>query len=179
MDKVSFIKWIYPATKGLEINGIFTTAQAALESGWGTSSIGNNIFGITKGSSWNGAVELVTTTEYFSTDKVSFKLPERVLSIMPFKNKKGVTKYKYKVKRLFRQYDTIVECLKDHESILKKPIYADAWPYRNDPEEFAKKIVDSVGGKYATALDYADNLKSIIRDIRKIIDTTSDTENEK
>lgn len=162
MNKAEFVKWIYPATKGLEINGIFITAQAALESGWGTAAIGNNLFGITRGSQWSGAVELVTTTEYFKTDKISFRQPEKVLSI----TKLSDTKYRYKVKRLFRQYETVVDCLKDHERILKKPIYADAWPFKDDPEMFAEKIVDSVGGQYATAPNYADALKSVIRSIR-------------
>ena len=49
-----FVAWVYPeACKG-EISPVFVTAQAALESGWGKSGIGNNLFGITKGSSWTG-----------------------------------------------------------------------------------------------------------------------------
>ena len=44
-----FVAWVYPeACKG-EISPVFVTAQAALESGWGKSGIGNNLFGITKG----------------------------------------------------------------------------------------------------------------------------------
>ena len=64
MTVKDFVKWIYPQARKMgEINPVFVTAQAALESGWGKSAIGNNLFGITKGSSWKGAVRLVTTTE--------------------------------------------------------------------------------------------------------------------
>jgi len=170
MEKRDFIKWVYPeAVKVGEINPIFTTSQAAMESGWGNRSIGNNLFGITKGSSWNGAVELVTTTEYFSTDKISFKAPEKVFSITPYKDSKGQTKYKYKVKRLFRQYDTLEDCLKDHLNILKKPIYQDAWAYRNDPDKYVEKIMDSVGAKYATSPSYVPLMKSIFRIVEREI----------
>lgn len=72
-----FVKWIYPLAKAMnEIDPVFVTAQAALESGWGKSAIGNNLFGITKGSSWSGAVQLVNTTEYFSRPDVTFRAPE-------------------------------------------------------------------------------------------------------
>ena len=52
MTVKDFVKWIYPQARKMgEINPVFVTAQAALESGWGKSAIGNNLFGITKGSS--------------------------------------------------------------------------------------------------------------------------------
>lgn len=57
------------------------TAQAALETGWKIKGVGNNIFGITKGSSWTGPVSLELTTEYFKTPNVKFKAPERVVSV--------------------------------------------------------------------------------------------------
>lgn len=82
MTVKEFVKWIYPAAKRGEINPIFVTAQAALESGWGKSKIGNyNLFGITKGTTWRDPVILVSTFEYFSTPDVKFKAPECVLSV--------------------------------------------------------------------------------------------------
>ena len=90
-----FVAWIYPKAKEMnEIDPLFVTAQAALESGWGKSAIGNNLFGITKGTTWAGPVQLVETTEYFSTPNVSFKAPEEVLNV----TKVGERKYKYSVK---------------------------------------------------------------------------------
>lgn len=97
MTPKEFINWIYPEAAKGDISAVFVTAQAALESGWGKSAIGNNLFGITKGS-WTGAVELVTTTEYFNRPDVSFKAPEKVLSVTNL----GNGRYKYNVKRLFR-----------------------------------------------------------------------------
>lgn len=39
-------------------------AQAAIETGWGRSVVGNNIFGIKAGSSWSGATVTAATHEY-------------------------------------------------------------------------------------------------------------------
>lgn len=162
MTVKDFVAWVYPeACKG-EISPVFVVAQAALESGWGKSGIGNNLFGITKGS-WTGPVELVTTTEYFNRPNVSFKAPEKVLSVEEL----GGGRYKYRVKRLFRQYDTLSDCLIDHMAILKKPGYADAWPYRNDPDKFVEKIQDCVGSRYATSPDYVQTMKKLFRMVEK------------
>lgn len=162
MTVKDFVAWVYPeACKG-EISPVFVVAQAALESGWGKSGIGNNLFGITKGS-WTGPVELVTTTEYFNRPNVSFKAPEKVLSVEEL----GGGRYKYRVKRLFRQYDTVSDCLKDHMAILKKPGYADAWPYRDNPDKFVEKIQDCVGSRYATSPDYVTTMKKLFRMVEK------------
>ena len=158
-----FVAWIYPKAKGMnEIDPLFVTAQAALESGWGKSAIGNNLFGITKGTTWTGPVQLVETTEYFSTPNVSFKAPEEVLDI----TKLGERRYKYKVKRFFRDYDTVGDCLRDHLHILKLKGYADAWPYRKDAKEYVRRIVDSVGSKYATDPNYVDTMYKVIEMVK-------------
>lgn len=162
MTPKEFINWIYPEAAKGDISAVFVTAQAALESGWGKSAIGNNLFGITKGS-WTGTVELVTTTEYFNRPDVSFKAPEKVLSVTDL----GNGRYKYSVKRLFRQYDSVAECLSDHMAILKKPGYADAWPYRNDPDTYVEKIQDAVGSRYATSPDYVSTMKKLFRMVEK------------
>lgn len=162
MTVKDFVAWVYPeACKG-EISPVFVVAQAALESGWGKSGIGNNLFGITKGS-WTGPVELITTTEYFNRPNVSFKAPEKVLSVEEL----GGGRYKYRVKRLFRQYDTVSDCLADHMAILKKPGYADAWSHRNDPDKFVEKIQDTVGSRYATSPDYVTTMKKLFRMVEK------------
>lgn len=153
-----FVKWIYPQAHSMgDISPIFTTAQAALESGWGKSAIGNNLFGITKGSSWTGAVQLVTTTEYFSRSDVKFKLPEKVIQV----EQVGDKRYKYTVKRLFRDYDCVADCLADHMAILQKPGYKDAWPYRKYPKRFVRAIVDGIGSKYATSPDYVETMDKL------------------
>ena len=164
MTKEEFVKKIYAAAVRIgEIDPLFVTAQAALESGWGANAIGTyNIFGITKGS-WTGDTELVPTTEYFNRPDITFKSPECVLSV----EKVGSNRYKYKVKRLFRKYNSYDECLADHLAILKKPGYADAWEYRKDPYKFAEKISDHVGARYATATDYVKVMHSMINSVKR------------
>lgn len=158
-----FVAWIYPQAKRMnEIDPLFVTAQAALESGWGKSAIGNNLFGITKGTTWAGPVKLVTTTEYFTRKDVKFKHPEEILAIKEV----GNGKYKYTVRRFFRDYDTVGDCLRDHLRILKKKGYADAWAYRHDANEYVRRIVDSVGLKYATDPNYVDTMCKIIEMVK-------------
>ena len=160
--QIEFAKWVYLAAKNGEIDPVFVTAQACLETGWGKSKIGKfNIFGITKGS-WTGKTVLILTTEYFSTPNKVFKAPEIKVSVV----KMGPTKYKYTVKRLFREYDSLKQALDDHTAIFKKDMYADAWPFRNDPVKFAEKICDNMGAKYATSPSYLTSLKSMINQIQ-------------
>jgi flagellum-specific peptidoglycan hydrolase FlgJ len=170
-QQIEFVKYIYPAADRLYLAGwvhpLFVTAQAALETGWKIKGIGNNIFGITKGSKWTGPVSLELTTEYFKTQSVKFKAPERVVSIEHV----GPCKYKYRVYRYFRNFASLDECLDNHLELLRKPGYADAWPYRDDPKEFARRLVDDTGAKYATAPNYAEVMAGIIDTVERIVET--------
>lgn len=168
--RINFVNEVYKYAKEIEqeqdgISSLFVTAQAALESGWGKYAIGNNLFGITKGSSWKGKTQLVTTTEYFNDRNKKFKEPEEIISVLLMSE----GRYKYKVKRLFRDYDSIKECLEDHLKILKKPIYADAWQYRKDPKEFARRISDDVGAKYATSPTYTKVMNALILQVKRMV----------
>lgn len=157
MTVSEFVKWLYPEAKKGDIHPVFVTAQAALESGWGKSCIGKyNLFGITKGS-WTGKTQLVATTEVFSTSTVKFNAPECVLSITPLAS----GKYRYKVKRLFRDYDSLEQCLNDHFEILRKPHFSHAWPYRNDPVKYVE-LLQSGKMKYATDPGYVNTLRKVI-----------------
>ena len=147
------------------IHPLFVTAQAALETGWQAGGIENNIFGITKGSSWKGRTQLALTTEYFKTAAKKFYSPEEVVSITPV----AEGKFKYRVYRLFRVYDSIEGCLGDHLEILTKSGYADAWPYRKDPKEYARRLVDTVGARYATAPNYAGVMAGVINDVERYV----------
>ncbi|GHV45903.1 hypothetical protein FACS1894180_8710 [Bacteroidia bacterium] len=171
-QQIDFVKTVYPAAKRLRdsdpegtLHPIFVTAQAALETGYSIGGIKNNLFGITVGSNWKGQTQLVRTTEYFKTDTVKFKLPEKIVSI----EKMAENRYKYRVYRFFRVYDKLEDCLADHLKILKQSGYADAWHYRNDPREYATRIVDTVGAKYATAPNYASTMASVIGNVEKIV----------
>ena len=166
MTPREFTKWVYPeALRASDISAIFTTAQGALESGWGKSVIGNNLFGITKGSTWSGKLQLVRTTEYFRIPNKKFTPPEHVYSVTPV----GGGLYKYDVDRLFRDYDSLADCLRDHQIILQKTHFADAWPYRRDPFEFVIRLQDAVGLKYATSPEYVNSMMNVIAMIRRIV----------
>lgn len=170
-EQIEFVKQVYPAADRLYraggISPLFVTAQAALETGWKIKGIGNNLFGITKGSGWTGPVSLELTTEYFKTADVKFKAPERVVSVEWV----APDKYRYRVYRLFRNFASLDECLDNHLALLCKPGYADAWPYRGDAKEFARRLVDSTGAKYATAPNYAVVMASMIDNVAAIVKT--------
>jgi len=111
-----------------------TMAQAILESGWGGSSIGNNIFGIKAGSGWTGKRQNCKTSE---------------------QNADGSYVQIYAD---FRDYDSIDDSIKDHAELLTQDRYKpviDAKDYKE-----ACYAVKNCG--YATSHEYANNLISII-----------------
>ena len=165
-----FARRVYAAAKqATDIAPDFVTAQAILETGWGKSKVGRyNIFGITKGTAWDGKTVLVLTHEYFNTPDRKFSPPERVVSVA--KCKSG-NRWYYTVYRLFKDFDSLEDCLKEHTRLLQKPGFADAWPYRHDAVEFARRICDSKGSRYATAPQYLYQLTSLIQTVRKICKT--------
>ena len=177
-QQIEFVKAVYPAAYNLykcdSIHPVFVTAQAALETGWKLNKPGN-LFGITKGS-WNGETALLYTREVHKTETVKYYAPERVVSVMPHKD----GGFEYYLYRLFRVYDSMEACLDDHMSTLKGKGYQDAWPYRKDAKEYAKRVVDVVGSKYATDPDYAsvmsgviDTIENRLNDIRDEIISTN------
>ena len=44
----------------------------------------------------------------------------------------------------------------------KKPMYSDAWEYKDNPLMFALKITDNYKAKYATSPDYYKSLRNVI-----------------
>lgn len=169
-QQLEFVKQVYPAANSLYKKGgihpLFVIAQAALETGWKIGGIKNNIFGITKGS-WTGSTQLALTKEVFSTPDKKFIYPEEVVSVKPLKR----GGYQYVVWRLFRVYASIEDCLNDHLDILKKPMYKDAWPHRDNPKEFARRIVDEMGAKYATDPSYYKTMVQMINMVEKHVKT--------
>jgi flagellum-specific peptidoglycan hydrolase FlgJ len=110
-------------------------AQAALETGWGSTSIGDakNLFGI-KGTGPAGSVT-VPTREVI--------------------NGRSVT-----VNAAFRKYNTWMESFQDHSRLLQTSRYANCMRYRNDPDQFARELQRA---GYATDPQYASKLISIMR----------------
>lgn len=163
MTPKEFCKWLAPSTYNTDISPVFIIAQAALESGWGGSTIGRyNLFGITRGSWPADKCILVTTHEYYKTKGVKFNAPEQVVSIEYVPNKKM---YRYTCKRLFRNYATLGEALRDHAAVLQKS-WPDAWPYRMSPENYVKKI-QAGHKKYATSPTYVQTMTKMFAMVRK------------
>lgn len=112
-----------------------TIAQAILESGWGKSSIGNNIFGIKANTSWKGKTKVVSTREYINGQWIT-------------------------VQAKFRDYDSIEDSIKDHTSLfVRLPRYHNL--LGETDYERACYLVYKDG--YATDPDYPSKLTNIIK----------------
>ncbi|MHA7846412.1 flagellar assembly peptidoglycan hydrolase FlgJ [Serratia sp. D1N4] len=120
-------------------------AQAALESGWGKREIPTaegtpsyNLFGIKAGSSWDGPVTEITTTEF----------------------EQGAAK---KIKARFRVYNSYVEAIGDYVKLLtNNPRYANVAAARS-PEQAAHALQQA---GYATDPHYAKKLVSVIQQMK-------------
>lgn len=110
-------------------------AQAALETGWGSSAIGDakNLFGI-KGTGPAGTI----------------RVPTREVI-----NGRSVT-----INDNFRKYNTWMESLEDHSRLLQTSRYANCMRYKNDPDQFARELQKA---GYATDPSYASKLISIMK----------------
>lgn len=156
-----FIESYYPFAKETEdktgIDARFTLAQAALESGWGKSAVGNMFFGVK--ASKNTPVDkkqLLTTREVLGSPNVVF--PE-IISVKPI----GGGKYEYRVKDWFRKYATPEESFTDHANFFfENKRYSKALEVKSDPCLFAEQIAKA---GYATDPNYSSILKSVIRTI--------------
>ncbi|MDE5638158.1 MAG: glucosaminidase domain-containing protein [Alistipes sp.] len=172
MTTEDFVRLVYPAacrsSAKSGISPLFITAQAALESGWGRRRIGRwNLFGITRGS-WTGPCVAVETTEYFRRPDVRFSPPEEVLSVERLDD----GRYRYRVRRLFRDYPTLEAAIDDHCAVLRGSGFADAWPHRADPEAFVERLQDSVGSRYATSPDYVDVMRRMFATVARLLRKT-------
>lgn len=134
-------------------------AQAALESGWGKFAPGNMFFGVKDKDGINGNEQLLTTTEYSTSQNLKFPV---ILSVTPV-NIKGKRYYKYRIKDYFRKYETPEECFDDHASFFfKYKWYATALlpENRNDPERWFTEIHKA---GYATDPSYVRTLMKIVK----------------
>ncbi len=112
-----------------------TLAQAALETGWGSSSIGDarNLFGI-KGTGPAGTIN-VPTKEFINGRMVT-------------------------INDNFRKYNSWQESFDDHAELLQNSRYGYALKYNKDPNRYAHEIHKA---GYATDPDYASKLISIMK----------------
>ena len=156
-----FVKTYLPEAKKVEaktgFHYLIPLTQGALESGWGAKVKGNNFFGIKDTDGVNGNEQLITTTEYLSTDKAKFPT---IISIT-----KAGNKFKYIVKDWFRKYPSAEKAFEDHINFfLKNKRYAEAIKHKSNPERFFEEIAKA---GYATAPDYANQLKAVMKSVIK------------
>ena len=160
MTPKDFVKKYKPfaleSEKKTGISHLFTLAQAALESGWGERAEGYNFFGIkAKATTPLPNKQLWVTKEELAVPN-SNKFPE-VLSITKLSN----GKYLYRVKDWFMKYITPEEGFSDHSQFFfRNKRYAKALEVKADPYKFAEEVAKA---GYATAPDYANSLKKIIK----------------
>ena len=161
MTPKDFIKQYKPFALETErktgISHLFTLAQAALESGWGERTFGNMLFGIkARPETPADKKQLLRTTEVLSSANAVFP---KIFSI----KKRADGKYTYSVLDWFRKYETQEECFTDHaQFFFRNKRYAKALLVRSDPYKFAEEVAKA---GYATAPNYADSLKNLIKTI--------------
>ena len=164
MTPNEFVKTYYKYAKQTQdktgIDARFILAQSALETGWGKSVPGNMFFGIKDTDGINGNEQLLRTTEVLKNPNIKF--PE-VISV----TKRPDGKYKYVVKDWFRKYDTPEGSFTDHACFFfTYNRYKKAIEVKSDPYKFAEEIAKA---GYATAPNYANSLKSVIKTVEKYI----------
>ena len=163
MTPKDFIKQYKPFALETErktgISHLFTLAQAALESGWGERTFGNMLFGIkARPETPADKKQLLRTTEVLSSANAVFP---KIFSI----KKRADGKYTYSVLDWFRKYETQEECFTDHaQFFFKNKRYAKALLVKSDPYKFAEEVAKA---GYATAPNYADSLKKLIKTIEE------------
>ena len=141
MKPDEFIAAISPAAKAsaatTKIPASFTVAEAALESGWGSSQLaqeGKNLFGVKADRAWTGQTLTMRTREFIHGQWV----------LVPAQ---------------WRKYADWLGCLEDHAAfLLDNPRYKAAFEHA-DGEGFAH-VVAAAG--YATDPDYANKVCSVI-----------------
>jgi len=124
------------ASKKSGVPASIIMAQAALETGWGSSTIGNakNLFGI-KGTGPAGSIT-VPTREYINGRMQT-------------------------VQGKFRKYNNWQESIEDHTRLLTDSSrYAKCMTVKNDPDQFARELQKA---GYATDPQYASKLISIMK----------------
>lgn len=141
------------------VPALFSLAQSALETGWGSTVVGNMMFGVKDTDGRNGNEQLLTTTEYHSSPSVKYPV------ILWVKEVKRGRLWKYRIKDWFRKYPSPYESFRDHSLFLKKnQRYRNALVFSKAPYLFAKKVCKA---GYATDPEYWNKIESIMKTIEK------------
>lgn len=141
-SKADFVARIRPAAEAaaakLGVPADALVAQAALETGWGKSVAGNNLFGI-KAHGWSGKSVNTGTQESINGKMVS-------------------------IKDNFRAYDSYEESFNDYANLIgTNPRYAKALQSGGDPQAYFQALKD---GKYATDDNYVGKLMGTMKAVQ-------------
>lgn len=152
----AFIEEMMPqaraAARELGVDARAIVAQAALETGWGTSKpadaggSSHNVFGIKAGASWQGASVTSDTTEYVA-------------------GQAGTERAR------FRAYGSLAENVADYVRVLREPRYSEALGTGSDVRAFANALQR---GGYATDPEYANKLVATFEKISQRQDLAAD-----
>lgn len=132
-----------PTAKKIGCSPEAVIAQAALETGWGKSAIGHNLFGIKVGKGWTGKRQLVTTREVIGGQSII-------------------------IQDWFRDYDSAAESIADHfDFLVRNTRYAAAGVFdpddtKSDEEYFA--ALKRAG--YATDPNYVAMLTAVLQTVK-------------
>jgi flagellar protein FlgJ len=125
---------IRQAAQQLGVSPRILLAQTAIETGWGRSVVGNNLFGIKAGSSWAGATVSAATHEYENGQYVP-------------------------VTDSFRAYPSYEASVQDFVAMVKNsPRYQAALGKGEDAAGYAHALLS---GGWATDIDYVRKLQAV------------------
>ncbi|HEU4602417.1 MAG TPA: flagellar assembly peptidoglycan hydrolase FlgJ [Steroidobacteraceae bacterium] len=149
-SKEDFIRSMRPhaerAARKLGVDPDVLVAQAALETGWGSSVPCNssgecsfNLFGIKAGSQWSGQTASVPTIEF--EEGVAVRKSQR-----------------------FRAYDSVAASFDDYAKLIgNSNRYQAALGTQDNAAQFAQALQD---GGYATDPNYANKIASVVREVK-------------
>ena len=134
----SFVQQLGPllqeAGRQLAVSPKILLAQAALETGWGRSVVGNNVFGIKAGASWTGSEVTTMTHEVEAGQTVSRQAS-------------------------FRAYPTLDAAVQDYVALIRNcPRYRAVIGVGNDAAAYGQALL---AGGYATDNQYAQKIEAI------------------
>jgi peptidoglycan hydrolase FlgJ len=137
-EKAAFTQKLMPllekAGQQLGVSPKILLAQAAIETGWGRSVVGNNLFGIKTGSSWTGQKVDAATHEYQNGELVS-------------------------ITDAFRAYPNAEASVQDFVSMVSNsPRYRAALGSGENVMAYAQSLL---AGGWATDINYAQKLQSV------------------
>jgi flagellar protein FlgJ len=122
------------AGRQLGVDPSILLAHAALETGWGRSVVGNNLFAIKAGQSWQGASVMTATHEVEDGERVAREAP-------------------------FRSYPSLDASVQDYVALIGgDPRYQGLVGLGDDVGAYARGLV---AGGYATDTDYEGKLEAI------------------